>query len=537
MDLGLGPDDGPRTEPPAQDWWAWSKASSWQEGSRIRIAQLLALHGWLRGQGYSTADEPSQKVIIALLDTAASELSRSEKLWHRLSSQRFEKVLLNCDTAEGLLLRLAPDDYLYGELPNLTALVEAHVPVGDPRRIRMEQIAAQVHRDTEDRADLDRSDRMNVLDAVAAARRNATDAQMRVASWRAVVIVGALLAAAAATTLALLGAVVPTALPLCFASGQGGDTYVACPLTAEGPLQIASSEVDEVERAAASSGDALLVELVGVSAAAVPVIFGMRKLRGGTGPYGLAIPLIMAKMATGALTAVLGLMLLRGGFVPGLTALDTSGQIMLWAIVGGLAHILVTQPLDKRAQVLLEQAGRESEAQTRTRDEALLRQVTLSVPAIGPKLQESLVESVLGPPTPPYDGFVALEFARGDSAAALPPETMPIGGQVVVWFETKRPATAMSFRVRLRGSRWPPESGSDAVAGAALHFEVRLHIPESPTSPFSAALSAPVRGTSKRATIDLGKSSSISTKEPAILEVSHKGRIIEAVELSRNFDR
>jgi hypothetical protein len=48
-------------------------------------------------------------------------------------------------------------------------------------------------------------------------------------------------------------------------------------------------------------------------------------------PYSLPTALAFLKVPTGALTAVLGIVLLRGQFIPGLSALDTSGQILAWA--------------------------------------------------------------------------------------------------------------------------------------------------------------------------------------------------------------
>ncbi len=48
--------------------------------------------------------------------------------------------------------------------------------------------------------------------------------------------------------------------------------------------------------------------------------------------------LIARELPTGALTAVLGLLLLRGGFVPGLSALDSTGQILAWALIFGAAQ-------------------------------------------------------------------------------------------------------------------------------------------------------------------------------------------------------
>jgi hypothetical protein len=52
-------------------------------------------------------------------------------------------------------------------------------------------------------------------------------------------------------------------------------------------------------------------------------------------------------------TAILGLLLMRGQFVPGLSALDTSGQILAWALVFGYAQQLFTRLVDQQAHTVL----------------------------------------------------------------------------------------------------------------------------------------------------------------------------------------
>jgi hypothetical protein len=63
------------------------------------------------------------------------------------------------------------------------------------------------------------------------------------------------------------------------------------------------------------------------------------------------------KLPTGALTAVLGLLLMRGGFVPGLTALDTTPQILAWAVVFGASQQLFTGMVDRQGKSVLEDVG------------------------------------------------------------------------------------------------------------------------------------------------------------------------------------
>ena len=56
----------------------------------------------------------------------------------------------------------------------------------------------------------------------------------------------------------------------------------------------------------------------------------------------------------GAVTALLGLLLMRSGFVSGLTAPDTSAQILAWALVSGYGRQLFTQLVDQQADSVLQ---------------------------------------------------------------------------------------------------------------------------------------------------------------------------------------
>ena len=78
-----------------------------------------------------------------------------------------------------------------------------------------------------------------------------------------------------------------------------------------------------------------------------------RWLRGSSEPHGLPVALALLKLPIGALTAVLGLLLMRGELLPGLSALDSSGQIIAWAIVFGYAQQLFTRFVDEQADSVL----------------------------------------------------------------------------------------------------------------------------------------------------------------------------------------
>ena len=80
-------------------------------------------------------------------------------------------------------------------------------------------------------------------------------------------------------------------------------------------------------------------------------------MKGTSTPFSVAVSLAVLKLPTGALTALLGLLLMRGGFVPGLSALDTSAQILAWAMVFGYAQQLLTRMVDDQGSGLLNRLG------------------------------------------------------------------------------------------------------------------------------------------------------------------------------------
>jgi hypothetical protein len=90
-----------------------------------------------------------------------------------------------------------------------------------------------------------------------------------------------------------------------------------------------------------------------VVAATLAGAIALRGMRGTSTPYAVPVALILLKLPAGALTAVLGLLFIRGGFVPGLSALDSSAQIIAWAIIFGYAQQVFTRLIDTQGQGIL----------------------------------------------------------------------------------------------------------------------------------------------------------------------------------------
>jgi hypothetical protein len=108
-----------------------------------------------------------------------------------------------------------------------------------------------------------------------------------------------------------------------------------------------------VVRETVRPADVTIVALAGLTAGTVAAAATVRRFKGSADAYGLPLALAGLKLPTGAITAVLGLLLMRGQFIPGFTALDTSAQIIAWALVFGYSQQLFTRLVDQQASQLV----------------------------------------------------------------------------------------------------------------------------------------------------------------------------------------
>jgi hypothetical protein len=285
----------------------------------------------------------------------------------------------NLDAAESNLLQFAPPAYLLGQIPSLLKHVQCHLIKTDPRRLEFERTAQKLGiKDPEhplvgmkeqtlgDRLAKVEEERGQIVAATRAASSAALREQVRVRSFRNVLVVTTVLMTMLAIGVALIGFLQPTMIPLCFAPQASGEAMVVCPTaqSASFPVTVQTSpsgvptgsqvqDIDDAVKATATPQDILVVELLGLTAASVSAAAAIRRIRGSSERYGLPVALAVLKLPTGAITAFLGLLLMRGQFVPGLTALDTSAQILAWAVVFGYAQQLFTRLVDQQGQTVL----------------------------------------------------------------------------------------------------------------------------------------------------------------------------------------
>jgi hypothetical protein len=100
-------------------------------------------------------------------------------------------------------------------------------------------------------------------------------------------------------------------------------------------------------------GDITLVALLGVLGGGLSGAISIRKLQGSSTPYDVPVALSLLKLPSGAVSALVGLLFVLGGFVPGLSQLDSQPQILAYAFLFGIAQQIVTRLVDQQAQDIL----------------------------------------------------------------------------------------------------------------------------------------------------------------------------------------
>ena len=334
--------------------------TSWREGALTRASELEALHESLCTQ----VGEPIRASIRARLAATTEAVAKDNSWWRSFTGATFERINSNCDAVEADLLRIAPDDYLIGQLPSLSRHVRRHLRDTDERAQALLTIASELSggkqrgrqrpwRRPAAHRRVTEVERNQIVAAVRAASSAAAREFAAVRSFRNVLIATTCALSLLVVAIAIFGVLQPAAAPLCFSPQVDKTDYLVCPT---GTTRLDPAEdIDVAIAKTVGPLDLVVVQLVGLIAASVASAAALQRLRGSTVPFGLPVALAALKLPTGALTAFAGLVLMRGAFIPGLSDLDSSAQILAWAVIFGYAQQIFTRVVDQQATVVLEQ--------------------------------------------------------------------------------------------------------------------------------------------------------------------------------------
>ncbi|KJY19624.1 hypothetical protein ADK53_09000 [Streptomyces sp. WM6373] len=331
-----------------------------KEGLRARISELEAILDALLTR--ALADPERRDLAPAYGEKAVEGLRQARSVLEHHSHPRVRRAAhlgvaqSHVDTALNLMVWMASGEDIQALLPQMLALIDEHFAADDPRRIRAAELARKIQHDELDpgapAVSLTPSERAFLAETVSRARRLLRRETLRVRSfvWIVASVTGALFLAA--TLVAVLTFAWKNAIPLCFTPESGGEYEVVCPSNSTDTGT--TPPTTAMLAATTQKYDYIVVETVGVVAAAIASAATLRRIRGTALPYNVPVVLALLKLPTGALTAPLGLLLMRGGFVPGLSALDSTAQIIAWAIIFGYSQQLFTKFVDSQGQAVLD---------------------------------------------------------------------------------------------------------------------------------------------------------------------------------------
>jgi hypothetical protein len=318
---------------------------SWQVELAAHVNRLHYILQWVQSRSEVPASSDLAMAISANLELARDRLGR------RPSPVHLTEILAHLDAAQTDLLRLAPPSYVYGALPDILARAKSILSADDFRMAKLETLLSEGNS-----RGIGDDERQLIVATAQVINEQDRHGRLRLETFRRVVLTTAGITILLAVSAALLGFARPTLFPVCFTTAEGDVARLACP-AASSPLFSGqfTGDINEAVAGTAQSIDVVFLEFLGLFGAALSTSVAIKNLRGSRDPYNVSVALINLKLATGALIALFGMILINAGLVPGIETFDSSAEIIAWALVLGYSQQLFTGVIDRRAADILQQ--------------------------------------------------------------------------------------------------------------------------------------------------------------------------------------
>lgn len=323
-----------------------SPKAGWRVELASQVESLESLLGWSVSEAGIDGGDPRIEAVESHLRAARSLLR------HRGGGSRAPVVVAHLDGARTSLLRIAPAEYVFAALPDLVMRARRALTADDSRLMALE-VVAHVARSE----DLTLDNRQVVVACALAIDDEGRQDRLRLDNFKSIVLWATQLLTILALVVAFWGWYRPQVFPICFVNEA--EALVVCPSAVSSlpPGASNSADVDDVAADSLTSADVAFLLFLGVIGAALSTALTTRNLRSGVTPRGLWVSLSLLKIATGSLTALFGIVIIRAGLVPGIEGLDTRSEIIAWALVFGFSQQLFTGVIDRRTQSVLEQTA------------------------------------------------------------------------------------------------------------------------------------------------------------------------------------
>jgi hypothetical protein len=342
---------GPPDEPARGGYEHDLRKRSWEIHAQVEIDHLRALAEAVKNRD-GTSDRPPKDAALkyteSQLDVAELYLNQRATLRTWLRGTRLEGTWCHIHNADVALIELLDTDELKARCPQILTLAETYLkrgnpPKDDPALAAFKKWYGQNPNPCAKKVTSCLQHHLATL--LRGSYERVANEYYRLRRFQGAVMVTTLLVLALVALLITVGALAPRVVPMCFPDQaatvvQAGDGTPSCPTGTH---------------SAPTSWDVATVALFGLLGAALG---GVRLVVRRSVPS--AVPMTatrwfqgLLKVATGMLTAILGLLFLRAGVIPGFTQIDTQSQILVYAIVFGASQELITSIVDRRSNDLL----------------------------------------------------------------------------------------------------------------------------------------------------------------------------------------
>ncbi|ROS30997.1 hypothetical protein [Cellulomonas sp. PhB150] len=325
-------DRQPDDAEPARWWKHGEHVGPWQVEVRHRVEDISAQVSLLQPRPRSAVERH--------LATARHASMAPFPRWQWWNGTSIETAWNATHLAQATLPLVVGRDALPRQLVDARRRTIMRLTKGDPLRLAVEEpeLGERVAAHT-----ATAEDRQAIAAALQASLELADDEHRNLRDWRNRLLRVAMLAALALALTIVAAALRPEYLPLC---GPAGGGATLCPGGG----------------ATATSRDAGVVAFLGALGGALAAIIAMRRASPGSSPYRITPALSLVRVPLGGLTAVVGVMLVQSGEVPGVS-LTSASQVAVFALLFGFSQELVTRLLESRARVVQDATkGRSSSA-------------------------------------------------------------------------------------------------------------------------------------------------------------------------------
>lgn len=370
----------------------------WASAATVEADTIEAqLNRALAGDAVTAKQAATQQSVLSLLASArsATELGsrRHPSLRDRWRGTSLERAHYCLHGAKAAMVDVLSEQEVNALLPTAAARLATCLPPTDVRRLDIEALLVPVAAGVPPVPPLYKR---AVLKRTLQLGFEASDQlHARVRSFRNLLIVVAATIFVFMAVLVIVVSFKPTAVPFCF----NPPVEVTATERVAAPAGTSSADLVRgvcpsghdpasgvLKARTPSSLDISIVAGLGMIGGALAAAVAIRNVKGTSTPYDVPLALAVLKVPTGALTAVSGILLLGGGFVPGLSQLDSQGQIIAYALVLGYAQQLVTKLIDKQAMTVLNDVpSKDATGKQPTRSAAAVIATGSAIPARVPE--------------------------------------------------------------------------------------------------------------------------------------------------------